>query len=233
MSGQLHCAVVRADRWSLLPGIEYTGRLGVEILAALGGALTLIVGDDERPTLTIASADGEERRVTQEPLLTAPSVDTPPPDYWFDGGDPARAPGHVIRAECRRIRPRQRCSTSLWGAGAARARPAHALRRRRARTHLCRPAGGTRIMVGARRAARGRSCRCPRPRCWCRDGMVCEGPAAGTAYRWTDRSAIVLVPSARRVPVRVAVDAEGAATGSAALAAARRERGGAAGAGDA
>lgn len=85
-----HCALVRSDRWSLLPGLEYTGRLGVEIPPSIDGELRLIVGDTLPLRLRASFAHGEPFPMTLESLLAGTGVSAPPPDYWFERGVPER-----------------------------------------------------------------------------------------------------------------------------------------------
>lgn len=91
----LSCAEVRADRWSLLPGVEYTGRLAVELAPRPGGAMTLLIGDRVAPDVEI-----EQRRGAPLPLQTTPVVPLTqaPPDYWLEFGSPWSAPPHVLLA---------------------------------------------------------------------------------------------------------------------------------------
>jgi hypothetical protein len=209
---QLHCVVIRSDRWSLLPGLEYTGRLGVEIPGGPGGAMTLVVGDEDRPPLVVTDARGNVQKVRIEQLLAAPSVDAPPPDYWFDGGDPARAPSQVFRV----VLPARPAAPTLLDLALGRRAPRVLAR-----------------LTGFDESARGRVCAAPleAPELWLdpaapREVIVplsaatmltagwygVEGEAPGDAYRWTDRVAVALIASARRVPVRIVLDAEPATT---------------------
>jgi hypothetical protein len=87
---------VRTDRWSQLPGLEYTGRLGIELPSAAGGEMQLIVGDTLPLQVRVETADGREFPAVAESLLSGPGVAAPPPDYWFDGGLPEDGP-HIIK----------------------------------------------------------------------------------------------------------------------------------------
>ncbi len=208
---QLHCAVVRSDRWSLLPGVEYTGRLGVQIPGGLGGAMTLVAGDDDYPPLMVTNTRGDVQKVSVEPLLTAPSVDAPPPDYWFDDGDPARAPSRVVRVRL----PAHPTAPTLLDLSLGRRAPRVLAR-----------------LMNFDEGARGRVCAAPlaAAEVWAdpnapRELNVplnsvtmltagwygLEGAAGAGQYRWTDGLAVALIPSALRTAVRIALDAEPAA----------------------
>jgi hypothetical protein len=91
------CAAIREDRWSLLPGLEFTGRIGLTIPAGLG-EVRLIVGDTLPVALQAERPDGQPVPIMVETLLTGPSANMPPPDYWLDGGTPRDAPGEIVRA---------------------------------------------------------------------------------------------------------------------------------------
>ena len=95
-TGTLQCATVRADRWSQLPGLEYTGRLGLQVPPQIGAEMQLIVGDALPLQLEVATADGRDVPVTTEALMAGPGSETPPADYWLDGGLPENGP-RVIR----------------------------------------------------------------------------------------------------------------------------------------
>lgn len=211
VTGQLHCAIVRSDRWSQLPGLEYTGRLGVEIPASIGGSLILIVGDDARPRLAATDVRGSERPVTIDPLLTAPSVDAPPPDYWFDGGDPARAPGQVFRVTMAG-RPGV---AELLDVSLGRRAPRVIARLRNmdssARGRVCAAPLATQELWSDPRTPAEAVVPLTRPSTWTTGWYGLEGGPDGALYRWTDGVAVTLVASARRTPVRIALDAEPAA----------------------
>ena len=95
-TGTLQCATVRADRWSQLPGLEYTGRLGLQVPPQIGAEMQLIVGDALPLQLEVATADGRDVPVTTDALMAGPGSETPPADYWLDGGLPENGP-RVIR----------------------------------------------------------------------------------------------------------------------------------------
>jgi hypothetical protein len=93
----LRCAAVRADGWSQLPGIEYSGRLGLELPPRLGGELQLVVGDTLPLALRATAADGRPWPMLATDLLAGPGSAAPPADYWLDGGVPEEGPRFIKR----------------------------------------------------------------------------------------------------------------------------------------
>jgi hypothetical protein len=200
----LRCAPVRSDRWSQLPGLEYTGRLGIELPAAIGGEMQLIVGDTLPLRVRVESADGGEVPTVAESLLSGPGVAAPPPDYWFDGGLPEDSP-HVIR----RLHL-----------------PMHPTRASLVAVHLGRRA--PRVIArlsGAADEARGRICAAPLGRetlftAKDTERIALDDPhvfgtgwyglehRGGAAFRWADADAVLLLPSAQRTSVEVSLDAD-------------------------
>lgn len=201
------CTSVRSDRWSQLPGLEYTGRLGIELPAAIGGEMQIIVGDTLPLRLRVESADGGAVPTVAESLLSGPGMDAPPPDYWFDGGLPEDGP-HVISRLHLPMHP-TRASLVALQLG------------RRAPRVIAR-------LFGVGDGARGRICAAPIGREPLLGGdTVTESISLGDAhvfgtgwyglqregtsmYRWADADAVALVPSTGRMDVEVALDAEGA-----------------------
>lgn len=205
---RFRCAPVRNDRWSLLPGVEYTGRLGIDIPPGLDTGLTLIVGDDLPPQLRGAFATGETFEPRQQALMSGPGAGTPPPDYWLDAGDPALSPPRAVRVTL----------------------PGHPLARRLVSLFLGRRA--PRVLArldGSDSEARGRVCAAPLgpDALWgaaTRDVQVPLDAAAfygvgwhgvegiaSARFRWTASDAVVLVPTTGPGPVRVRLDAAPAA----------------------
>jgi hypothetical protein len=95
--GVLQCAVIRADRWSQLPGLEYTGRLGIRVPPGIGGELDVIVGDPLELPVRAESPDGSELAPRQETLSSGPGVSPPPADFWIDDGAPSAGPRWIHR----------------------------------------------------------------------------------------------------------------------------------------
>src|SRR5262245_31721504 len=84
------CASIRSDRWNLLPGVEFTGLLRIDLAPGPGASLALVVGDTLPPALEIESANGPT------PLgVTRIAPELAPPDYWLEYGNPLLAPGQI------------------------------------------------------------------------------------------------------------------------------------------
>jgi len=198
------CTSVRSDRWSQLPGLEYTGRLGIELPAAIDGELQIIVGDTLPLRLRVESADGGAVPTVSESLLSGPGVGAPPPDYWFDGGLPEDGP-HVISRLHLPMHP-TRASLVALQLG------------RRAPRVIAR-------LSGVDDEARGRICAAPigretlfadtdTERISVNDahvfgrGWYGVQHRGGTAFRWADADAVMLLPSAATTDVEVSIDAD-------------------------
>jgi hypothetical protein len=201
----LRCASVRSDRWSQLPGLEYTGRLGIDLPPGVGGEMQLIVGDSLPLQVWAESADGREAPIILESLSSGPGVAAPPPDYWFDGGLPGDGPQVIERIHV----------------------PMHPARASLVALHLGRRAPRVIArLVGVDDAARGRVCAAPIGRePVFADGRrtervsLAEGRIFGTgwyglerrgalSFKWADTDAVLLLPSAERMDVEVMLDAD-------------------------
>jgi len=209
----LQCATVRADRWSQLPGLEYTGRLGLQLPPQFGGELQLIVGDALPLQVQAQTPDGRDLPITADALMTGPGREAPPPDFWLDGGLPENGPAFIRRVHVPASPARTTVVSLRLG--------------RRAPRVLAR-------LIGYDDVMRGRVCAAPLGRTTLfaddrRDEAVSlandelfgsgwygvEGPD-DRAFRWAGTDAVVLLPSAMRTDVTVTLDAEAAAGGSAA-----------------
>jgi hypothetical protein len=91
------CAVVRTDRWSPLPGVEYTGRLEVDLPAASNASLVLFVSDPLPLDLEVLSVAGLPIPYRRERVRVGPGVAVPP-DLWLDRGNPWDLPSEAIKA---------------------------------------------------------------------------------------------------------------------------------------
>ncbi|MGE0040581.1 MAG: hypothetical protein AB7H88_12680 [Vicinamibacterales bacterium] len=96
VSGRLRCTGILADRWSPLPGLEYTGRLGVEVPPG-SHAMALLVGDTLPVRVRATLPDGQPVPLPGEPLTGGPGTGQAPPDYWLEDGDPLGVPQRVTR----------------------------------------------------------------------------------------------------------------------------------------
>jgi hypothetical protein len=98
------CVSVRSDRWNLLPGVELTGRLRLQLAPAPAGAMTLIVGDSIPLDLEAHAAGGATVPLHREVIHATAA----PPDFWLEYGTPWNAPGAitVARVDAFADRPR-------------------------------------------------------------------------------------------------------------------------------
>lgn len=91
------CAPVRADRWSPLPGVEFTGRLEIVLPAAPHAAIAFVVADAMHLDLEAQSMAGSPVPVHQERLHAGPASAIPA-DLWLESGSPRDLPGELVRA---------------------------------------------------------------------------------------------------------------------------------------
>jgi hypothetical protein len=97
VTGELTCTEVSTQRWSQLPGLEYTGKLGVKIPGGSGGELSVIVADDLPLVVRATFPDGEVVPVTLEPLDIWRDANVPPAAYWLNTTETRKVPAHVAR----------------------------------------------------------------------------------------------------------------------------------------
>ncbi|MCC7243917.1 MAG: hypothetical protein IT180_18490 [Acidobacteria bacterium] len=202
----LRCAIVRADRWSLLPGVEYSGRLGVDVPARPGGEMQVIVGDTLPLAVRVETPDGRPVPVNAEALLRGPGSSAPPADYWLESGTPEQGPPLASRLHLAAHPVRSTLLSLRLG--------------RRAPRVLAR-------LVGFDKDARGRICAAPvGQRVLFRGGLpVTQVPLdeqdlfgrgwygvgntpAGVRTRGTDTDPVLLLRSAERTSIVVELDAE-------------------------
>jgi hypothetical protein len=92
-SERFTCVNVRGDRWNLLPGVEFTGRISIQVPAGRNSAVTLVLGDSLPLTIEAETATG-----TPLPMTTAA---VPPPeapvDFWIEYGSPWLAPRYILK----------------------------------------------------------------------------------------------------------------------------------------
>lgn len=200
------CATVRADRWSQLPGLEYTGRLGLDLPARLGGELQLVVGDALALPLRATTADGRPVPLEMEPLLSGPGAAAPPPDYWMDGSLPEDAPPWMRRVHLA-ADPLVRSLVSLeMGRRAPRVIARLSGYDDEARGRICAaPLGSLRLMRPGEQPIALTDESAFGAGWYGREGR------GDQMFRWAEPDAVVLVRSAVRGPVTVALDAEPAA----------------------
>ena len=97
LTNGFHCARVKGDAWSPLPGLEYTGRLVVTLPGVSGGEMVMIVGDEFPLEVDVETMTGIEVPVKKTRLVLGPGGVAPPPDYWLEEGSPLSAPPEVQR----------------------------------------------------------------------------------------------------------------------------------------
>lgn len=91
------CARVRVTSWSPLPGVEYTGRLRVDLPPQPQGALVLFIGDHVPLDVEVHSVDGRPLRWHRRSIPPGPGLEIPP-DFWLEAGNPWLTPGRIVRA---------------------------------------------------------------------------------------------------------------------------------------
>ena len=201
----LQCVLVRSDRWNLLPGIELTGRLRVDLPPGSGASMSLIVGDSLPLDLEVQSGAGPM------PLsVTRVSPAMAPPDYWLEFGNPMLAPPEIVSATLEAFPDRPRTVTLNLGRRAPRVIARIAGYPVDARARICAAhssartafSGGNQITITPNRQeyfAAG----------WY---GVEQAPGTTGAVRWMHEFGTLLIPSSRDGNVRVRVQATPAVT---------------------
>jgi hypothetical protein len=93
LDSRLTCAQVRADAWSPLPAVEYTGALAIVLPASPTGAMAMVVGDDIPLEIGVETPDGASVAVARERLDGHGGMAAATPaDYWLEAGTPHDAP---------------------------------------------------------------------------------------------------------------------------------------------
>ena len=90
------CAGVRSTVWHPLSGVEYTGRLRIQLPAQVGGSVVLFVGDVIPLDLEAETPDGRPIALHLERLPPGPGLHVPP-DFWLDDNAPWSAPSEIAR----------------------------------------------------------------------------------------------------------------------------------------
>lgn len=197
---RLRCAGVREDRWSPLPGVEYTGRLGLQMAPSLVGKLVLVIGD--RIALDIEAAELDDMPVAlHREVLRAGPVSGVPVELWSSDGDPTRAPQAVIRLTIAALPVRERLVSLRLGRRAPRVLARLVNYEKDARVRVCAaPLGvddafdtaGALVITPDTPEYFGTG--------WY--GREFASPALGSV-RWMKSHGAILVPSARRGAVEV------------------------------
>jgi hypothetical protein len=194
------CASIRSDRWNLLPGVEFTGLLRIDLAAGPGASLALVVGDSLPPDLEVESANGPTPLVA-----TRITPEVAPGDYWLEFGNPWQAPSHIVAATIDAYSERARTVTLNLGRRAPRVL---------ARTAGYPPDARARICAAQSRARKAFANAedltiTPGRAEYFASGWYDVEPASrqASAVRWMSEYGVLLVPSARDGDVRLRLQA--------------------------
>jgi hypothetical protein len=91
------CAGARSTVWNPLAGVEYTGRIRIDLPARSGGAIALFIGDTLPLDVEAETSSGAPVKMQQRRLGPGPGLHIPP-DFWLEDANPWSAPGHIISA---------------------------------------------------------------------------------------------------------------------------------------
>jgi hypothetical protein len=197
--GRMGCAPIRTDRWSQLPGVEYTGRLGIVLPPSSGGRLVLFVGDSLPLELDLESVDGPPPVVEREQFRAGPAPGVPA-DFWLEHGTPWDAPQSITRLTIDAHAARPRLLSLRLGRRAPRvlARLQHYGDSERARICAA-PIGAEALFTRHAQAAIFAMEAAPFGRGWTAPAHAAGAPSV----RWTSTAGVILIESARRGPVNV------------------------------
>jgi hypothetical protein len=91
------CAGARSTVWNPLAGVEYTGRIRIDLPARSGGAIALVIGDTMPLDVEAETVHGTHVQMHQRRLGPGPGLHIPP-DFWLEDANPWSAPGHIVSA---------------------------------------------------------------------------------------------------------------------------------------
>jgi hypothetical protein len=202
---RLTCAQVRGDAWSPLPAVEYTGALAAVLPPSTAGAMLIVVGDDIPPGVDVETPDGTSVAVTKERLDNNGGMAAVPADYWLDAGTPQDAPSFVQRLTLQALPDTDRILRVRLGRRAPRVLARLSDYPDGARGEVCA------VPVAADVAfAHGHATfvLAPGDAAYFATGWsgLIDVPGGGSV-RWMGLHGALLIPSARRGPVRAALDA--------------------------
>jgi hypothetical protein len=106
------CARVAAAMWHPLSGVEYTGRLRIDLPAHPGGSIVLYVGDEIPLEVDVESIEGRPVAFRHQRITSGPGVHLPP-DFWLEDNGPVHAPREVSRIEIE-ARPERALALRVW-----------------------------------------------------------------------------------------------------------------------
>jgi hypothetical protein len=200
------CAVIRTDRWSPLPGVEYTGRLELDLPAAPAATMVLIASDPLPLDPDAQSVTGQPVAIKRERLKVGAGLSIPP-DLWLDSGNPWDIPAEAVRLtlDASPVGPRR----LTLGLGR---RAPHVLARlfgypESARGSVC----AARLGVVEAFADASALVIAPGEEDWFGAGWYGVDTRDGGAVRWMSARGAILVPAARDGTVRVRLHAAPAA----------------------
>jgi hypothetical protein len=201
---RLHCATVRTTSWSPLPGLEFSGRIGLELPPGAGGEIVLVVGDSGPMRLLADAADGAVVPLTVEPLQSAPGTDAPPADFWLDRGHPHAAAPEVVRVRVAAARDEPRLIGLRFGRRGPQVLARLTGYEGDAQARVCAaPLGGEEVVIASGTMT---DVLVNRPELYGAGWDGQEGVEAGRA-RWIGQGATLLVPSRWLGPVHLAIEA--------------------------
>ena len=206
---RLNCAQVREDRWSPLPGVEYTGRLGVQLPADLDGQIVFVIGDEVPLDVEVQGLDGMPIPLLTEVLRPGPASGAPA-DFWLDDGNPWSAPGAVVRLTIEAQPARDRLLGLRLGRRAPRVLARLQDYESAARAEVCAASLGVDEAFGQ---ANDLVVLPDTPEYFGTGWYGTEmSPRGLGAVRWMKAQGVILVPSARRGAVHVSISGAPAAT---------------------
>ena len=180
--------------WNPLAGVEYTGRIRVDLPARYGGAIVLFIGDAMPLVIDAETIDGDAVLIQRERLRAGLGLQIPP-DFWLDDNNPWNAPAHIIRASVDAYPDRDLSLVMSLG--------------RRAPRVLAR-------LIGYPAEVRVPVCSVPvgEDETLFATGWYGQEPVGASHGRWMENAGAVLVSSSRGGAVTVRVRATAAATTS-------------------
>jgi hypothetical protein len=197
------CATVGSRAWSPLPGLAYTGVLGVNLPAG-PGSLAIVIGDSIPLDLVAETRDGSAVLMRVERLQAGAGTQAPTA-YWLEHGNPWAAPRAVVRATIDAFPREERAFTIRLGRRAPRVLARLFGTAADTRARVCaHPAGGAPAF-----ADRGALSIPATAAEYFGTGWYGVQPVAGEMARWMGEHGAMLIPFERRGEVTVRVHTTG------------------------